>query len=96
MGLPWKPRLFVEHLLCAFATERKTQDKRAALESSVLCSLQVADRIFVVSVQVCQFVLTSHEPGYQENVPEEKKNQSAFLVIRLVSWAWISSFELRS
>lgn len=76
MGLPWKPHLFVDHLLCAFAPERKTQGKRAALESFVLCSFQVADFIFVVSVQVCQFVLAYHEPGYQENVPEEKKTRA--------------------
>lgn len=41
--------------------------------SLVLCSFQVADRIFVISVQVCLFVLAYHEPGYQENVPQEKK-----------------------
>lgn len=64
MGLPWTPPLFVEHLLCAFTTKMKTQGERAALESFVLCSFQVADCIFVVSVQVCQFVLAYHEPSY--------------------------------
>lgn len=53
----------------------KTQGKRAALESFVLCSFQVADRVFVVSVQVSQFALADHEPGYQENVPEEEKSE---------------------
>lgn len=52
----------------------------ATLKSFVLCSFQVADRIFVVSVQVCQFALAYYPPGYQENVPEEKK-------IRECSWS---------
>lgn len=43
---------------------------------------QNSDPIFVVSVQVCQFALAHHPPGYQENVPEEE-NQSVFMVIRL-------------
>ena len=64
---------------------------------SLFCPLffHVADPMFVVSVQVCQFALAHHPPGYQENVPEEK-NQSVFMVIRLEARTWISSFELHS
>lgn len=91
----WIPHVLGEHLLCTTAAEMETQGKRATLKAFVLCSFQVADRIFVVSVQVCQFALAYHPPGYQENVPEGK-HQSVFVVIRFVSWAWISSFEWHS
>lgn len=73
----------------------ETQGNRAPLKSFVLCSFQVAGHIFVVSVQVCQFALAYHPPGYQENVPAEK-HQSMFMVVRFVSWAWISSSKWHS
>lgn len=80
----WIPHVLGEHLLCTTAAEMETQGKRATLKAFVLCSFQVADHIFVVSVQVCQFALAYHPPGDQENVPEGK-HQSVFVVIRFVS-----------
>ena len=94
-GLPWMPDLFVEHLLRTVATEMETQGQ--GQPGSLFCSwfFHMADHIFIVAVQVCQFALAYHPPDYQENVPEGK-NPRVFMVIRLVSWAWISSFELHS
>lgn len=66
--------------------------------SLVPCFFHEADRIFVVWVQVCQFALAYHLPGYQENVPEEegkeKKNGASSWSLSLhqehesAVWRW--------
>lgn len=66
--------------VCLRPGNEKTQGKRAARESHVLSALQVADRIFVVSVQVCQSALAYHEPVTKKMSLKKKK-------IRVHSWS---------
>lgn len=63
----------------AIATEMETQGNRAPLKSFVLCSFQVADHTFVVSVQVCQFALAYHRLVTKKMCLQKK--------IRACSWS---------
>ena len=73
IGHPWIPHpcwaLTVYH-----CNRNGNPKQKGSLEVSfVLLFFHVADPFFGVSVQVRQFALAHHPPGYQENVPEEKK-----------------------
>lgn len=71
-GLPWIPRLCWAFIVC-----QSWKPKAEGQPGSFFCPLffHMADPVSVHSVQVCQFALAHHPPGYQENVPEEKKSE---------------------
>lgn len=94
------PSCIPPHLLlityCVRPNRSGTPRQKGHLEIFCPLFLPSGRPYFVVSVQVCQFALAYYSPGYQENLPEEKKNQRGFMVIRLVSGAWVGNFELNS
>lgn len=85
---PWKSRLTT---YCVPFQGKSGDDLEVSL---VPCCFQEADRIFIVWVQVCQFALAYHLPGYQEKFLKTRKKWSMFMVLRLASGAWVSSLKM--